>query len=67
MRKRLKLKRAKNWHLYRFYKNFTVFKIEICGMLFIRYLHTKKAIVFYTKIGHFNVVFHMTRDKWQWF
>ena len=47
----------------RFYTNFAVFKIEICGTLFKRYLHENEALHtpnFYMKMNHFKLVFHMS-------
>ena len=40
-----------------------IFKIEICSMLFKRYLYGNKTLhapPFYKKMSHFNIVFHMT-------
>ena len=46
-----------------FIPNFAVFKTEICGSIFKRYLHEKEALytpTFYMKMNHFNIFFHMT-------
>ena len=53
-----------------FYTNFAVFKIEACGIFFRRYLHKNEALhipTFYIKMNHFNIVFHLTWNKWQRF
>ena len=46
-----------------FYTNFAVFKIELCGTLFKRYLLNNEALhtpTFYIDMIHFNIFFHLT-------
>ena len=72
MGKRFILISPTNWQLPFLYqlRFCTIFKIEICGGLFKRYLHENDALhtlSFYMKMNHFNIVFHMTWDEWQYF
>ena len=51
-----------------FFIIFLIFKIEICGIFLKRYFGKNEALLtssFYIKIYHFNIVFHMTWEKWQ--
>ena len=53
-----------------FFIIFLIFKIEICGIFLKRYFGKNEALLtssFYIKIYHFNIVFHMTWEKWQHF
>ena len=67
-------KNAETFHVNKNYRlaiyvAFAVFKIEICGTLFKRYLHeneTLRTSLFYTMI-YFNIIFHTIWDKWQRF
>ena len=46
-----------------FYTSFPVFKIEIQGTIFKRYLYENVALhtpIFYIKMNHFDIVFHIT-------
>ena len=49
-----------------FYTNFTVFKIEIKGTIFKRYLHENEVLhtpTFYIEMNHFDIVFHITWEE----
>ena len=66
-------KHAKTFHVNKglaifisLYTNSAIFKREICGRYFERYLHENYALhtpVFYMKMSNFNIVFHMTRKN----
>ena len=53
-----------------FYIDFLIFNIEIWGIFLKPYLGKNDTLLtssFYIKMNHFNIVFHMTWDKWQHF
>ena len=48
-----------------FYTNFAVFKTKIWGTIFKLYMRENQTLnMNYMKINNFNIVFHMTWDKW---
>ena len=69
MQKRSMQIRDVNWQSS-WQSNFAVFKIEIKGAIFKRYLHENKALhtpTIYMKMNHFDIVFHTTVEEWQRF